>query len=135
MSQTHKQANNLLAHLNARVNGMVTIDAKLDLSGGVSVVEGKKTADDYSRLIAKVQQAEAALSATRAQLHQHTGAVRDLCDRILTGVATRYGKNSEEYKKVGGKPKSERKRGPRKSKAATMMPRTGHENGAADGHA
>ena len=35
MSQTHKQANNLLAHLNARVNGMVTIDAKLDLSGGV----------------------------------------------------------------------------------------------------
>lgn len=36
--------------------------------------------------------------------------VKDWNERILTGVATKYGKNSSQYEMAGGKKKSERKK-------------------------
>ena len=36
--------------------------------------------------------------------------IRDWNERVLTGVATKYGKNSSQYEMAGGKRKSERKK-------------------------
>lgn len=36
--------------------------------------------------------------------------VKDWNERVLTGVATKYGKNSNQYEMAGGKKKSERKK-------------------------
>jgi hypothetical protein len=36
--------------------------------------------------------------------------VRDWNDRVLTGVATKFGKNSSQYEMAGGVKKSERKK-------------------------
>ena len=43
--------------------------------------------------------------------------MRDLNERALDGVASKYGKNSNEYEQAGGTRKSERKRPVRKPKA------------------
>ena len=43
----------------------------------------------------------------------------DLNERMLTGVATKFGKNSSEYEQAGGTKKSERKPPKRKPKPAT----------------
>lgn len=42
--------------------------------------------------------------------------LKDWNERILTGVATKYGKNSSQYEMAGGKKKSERKRPTPKAK-------------------
>ena len=36
--------------------------------------------------------------------------IKDWNERVLTGVATKYGKNSSQYEMAGGKKKSERKK-------------------------
>jgi hypothetical protein len=36
--------------------------------------------------------------------------LRDMSERMLTGVATKYGKDSDEYEKAGGVRKRDRKR-------------------------
>lgn len=41
--------------------------------------------------------------------------LKDLNERILTGVATKYGKNSTQYEMAGGKKKSERKKATKKT--------------------
>ncbi len=108
--RNHKKANGLLAHLNQRVQGMISIDAKLDLGGGVSVAAGKKSSEDLAAAIARLSQAENLVAAAQLQLKALEAGARDLSDRILSGVGSRYGKDSEEYRKAGGKPKSQRRR-------------------------
>ena len=44
-------------------------------------------------------------------------ALADLSERMLGGVASKFGKNSSEYEMAGGVRKSDRKRPVRKAKA------------------
>lgn len=46
--------------------------------------------------------------------------LKDLSERVLLGVATRYGKDSDEYEMAGGIRKSERKRPLRRAKAESV---------------
>ena len=48
--------------------------------------------------------------------------LQDLSERVLAGVAARFGKDSNEYEKVGGVRKSERKRPPSRKPAKTTVP-------------
>ena len=104
--------------LESRTNGMSTIDAKLDLGGGISVTGGHKMVHEVKAAIQRARDAESELGAAKLALRGLLPNVRDISDRMLAGVSARYGKNSEQYKRMGGKPKSERKRSPRgKAKA------------------
>ena len=57
-----------------------------------------------------------------ADWHHHARAaekaIRDLSERMLAGVASKYGKDSSEYEMAGGTRKSERKRPTRKTPPA-----------------
>jgi hypothetical protein len=44
------------------------------------------------------------------QIRSEEKKVKDLSERMLVGVAAKYGKDSDEYEKAGGTRKSERKR-------------------------
>ena len=76
----------------------------------------------------KVQAAQAALDhynglLTQADLESDQfddleKELKDLSERMLTGVATEFGKNSPEYEAAGGVRKSERKKPTRKPKTA-----------------
>ncbi|BAY60611.1 hypothetical protein NIES22_06700 [Calothrix brevissima NIES-22] len=43
----------------------------------------------------------------------------EFCERMLTGVASKYGRNSDEYQMAGGVRKSDRKRNTRKDSKST----------------
>ncbi|MDD2922102.1 MAG: hypothetical protein PHQ36_07425 [Anaerolineales bacterium] len=65
----------------------------------------------YNTLLSQVDEVyNAVLSAEKA--------LRDLNERMLTGVAAKYGKDSSQYEMAGGIRKSERKRPVRKAKAS-----------------
>jgi len=94
----------------ARLAAVKSIDPALDLGNNVTVANYEA---EVEKLTIKLSVYNTALStvddlynACIAQLN----VIRDWNERILSGVATKYGKNSSEYEMAGGVKKSERKR-------------------------
>jgi uncharacterized protein YukE len=100
-----------------RLAAMKSIDSKMDLGNGLDIAKYETAIKD---LQAKLEKYNTTLSMADEQLNQVQASeltLRDLSERMLTGVASKYGKNSDEYEKAGGKKKSERKRIHRKPAA------------------
>ncbi|MBE9007329.1 hypothetical protein IQ259_20220 [Fortiea sp. LEGE XX443] len=94
-----------------------SIDENLDLGHGLTV-------EAYTRLIITTRVMLEAhntllsnLEESRKTLTQMDKALSEMSERMLSGVATVYGKNSMEYSKAGG---SNRKR--TKQSSSTMAP-------------
>lgn len=109
-----KKTSRTLVQAEKRISGVKSIDAALDLGSGITAEKYQETIDalrqklnDYNELLSLVDQAANAVQA--AELN-----VREYSERILLGVAAKYGKNSDEYEMAGGVRKSERKRPVRK---------------------
>ena len=105
-----KRESTALDKLKTRVNGMKTIDPALDVGGGISVGALGIVA---SNLDAALSAYNMLLSEADDKLNKVIaleGQALDLAERALSGVLTKYGKDSSEYEKAGGKRKSERKR-------------------------
>lgn len=93
-----------------RLSAIKSIDAKLDLGNGINVDTYEKNIND---LRDKINAYNTLLSQVDAQLNvimADDKALRDYSERMLTGVASKYGKNSNEYEQAGGTKKSERKK-------------------------
>lgn len=100
-----------------RLAALKSIDVKMDLGNGLDILKYETAIKD---LQAKLERYNTTLSLVDEQLNQAEAselALRDLSERMLAGVASKYGKNSDEYEKAGGKKKSERKRYTRKPAA------------------
>lgn len=110
MSRLKKTSSVVLENAGARAAGLGSIDPALDLGGGIELVayraaivdaQAKQTA--YNTLLSQVDEASNAFEAAEDK-------VRDLSDRMLAGVAARYGRDSDQYEKAGGTKRSERQR-------------------------
>lgn len=93
-----------------RLAAVKSIDAALDLGNGITV-ENYQT--EIDALNADLELYNTALS-TVDDLYNNCIAkistLRDWNERILAGVATKYGKNSSQYEMAGGVKKSDRKK-------------------------
>lgn len=105
-----KRDSRVLGILHQRIAGIQSIKPDLDLGAGVSVAALSKVHQDltdslvsYNKLLSD---ADAALNAIQALETQG----RELAERMLTGIATKYGKDSSEYEQAGGTRRSERKK-------------------------
>lgn len=92
-----------------RLAAVKSIDPALDLGNGIEVL---KYETEVTKMDTKLQAYNTALSTVDG-LYNECVAQRDVLkdwnERVLTGVATKYGKNSSEYEMAGGVKKSERK--------------------------
>lgn len=94
----------------ARLASLKSIDPKLDLGNGLSVAfyetainELRAHMEAYNSLLSKTDELQNIVNQKNKDL-------RDLSERMLTGVASRFGKNSDQYEMAGGVKKSERKK-------------------------
>ena len=98
-----------------RLAAVKSIDAALDLGNNINVTVYET---ELNLLRTKLNTYNTTLS-TIDDLHNaclaQIDVVKDLNERILTGVATKYGKNSTQYEMAGGKKKSERKKSAKKT--------------------
>jgi hypothetical protein len=96
----------------ARLKGMRAIEpnGKLDLGGGVSIASLTAAQSALQDLIDRAENALTEQVAIKVQMKNQRAVVRDLNERALSGVKTRFGANSAQYEQVGGTRKSERKR-------------------------
>ena len=112
-----KKSNSFIIEMAAkRSAGLESIDPALDLGNGLTLAAYKAALGDaqakmsaYNTLLSDVDNAGNAFHAAEKNL-------RDLNDRVLAGVAARYGRDSSAYEQAGGTRKSERKRPVRKQK-------------------
>jgi len=113
-----KGSSRVLERATTRAAALASIDPALDLGGGLTlaafrdaIANTQQKLDAYNAALSAVDSAHNALVASEK-------ALADMSERMLSGVATRYGKDSDEYEKAGGVRKSERKRPVRASKPA-----------------
>lgn len=103
-----------------RASSLASIGPALDLGNGLTL----------TAYAAKITAANDALDAYNTKLSELDGLLNDLehlegeldelSARMLTGVAAKFGKDSDEYEKAGGTRTSERKKP--KKKGATPTP-------------
>jgi hypothetical protein len=116
MVRLRKNNSIILEKASLRAAGLQAIGKDLDFGQGLSLRA-------YNQLILEVRTKMASYNAaltnidqTKTEIATLERTLADISDRMLTGVATQYGKNSPEYSIAGGVPKSERRR--RKAPAA-----------------
>ena len=95
---------------NKRLAGMKSIDAALDLGNDLTVsnyeaqiIKLNANLGDYNTALSTVDDL---YNICIAQID----VLKDWNERILNGVASKYGKNSSQYEMAGGVKKSERKK-------------------------
>jgi ATP phosphoribosyltransferase regulatory subunit HisZ len=101
-----------------RLASLSSIDSALDLGSGLTLAayradiqDAQATLEAYNNLLSQADEAANQLHAAEADL-------RSLSERMLAGVAAKYGKDSNEYEMAGGVRKSEIKRPARKKQPA-----------------
>ena len=99
-----------LAKAQQRITGLRWIDEKLDFSNGLSISTYQTAIDAmqdsleiYNKALMAIDEAKKAMAVADKNLTQ-------MNERVLVSVASKYGRDSLEYKKSGGTPSSERKR-------------------------
>lgn len=99
-----------------RAASLASIDQNLDLGNGLTLAGYTKQIGDTETSLneynAKLSELDQALNT----LQTSEGTLDDLTERMLIGVGSKYGKDSNEYEMAGGVRKSERKPPVRKPK-------------------
>ena len=104
-----KRTSKILDKANARAVGLRSIGPQ-DFGNGVTsaafdeaVADTRQKLEDYNQALSLADEKANVLADSEKRL-------QDLVERMLAGVAARYGKNSNEYEKAGGIRKADRKR-------------------------
>ncbi|MEL6489464.1 MAG: hypothetical protein AAFQ95_05825 [Cyanobacteria bacterium J06621_3] len=113
-----KRGSRTLERAQIRLDGIQSIDQKLDAGGGY-------TAPGYLKLISQLRSEISAYNTALSNVDALTNKVAETerqlaeySERMLLGVASTYGKDSREYEMAGGTRKSERKRSSRRTAVA-----------------
>lgn len=93
-----------------RLASVKSIDPELDLGNGINVPNYGEQVNLLADLVSRYNTTLSTLDDMYNEFAAQNLAVRDWNERILTGVATKYGKNSSQYEMAGGTKKSERKK-------------------------
>ncbi|MBD2200790.1 MULTISPECIES: hypothetical protein [Calothrix] len=114
-----KRTSNILDKARRRIAGLKTIDSSLDLGNGLTLQLFSELIEDTSKKLEAHNIAVSEADQTGTLVSQAERSLADLSDRMLTGVASKYGKSSDQYEMAGGVRKQDRKRKTRKVNAST----------------
>lgn len=105
-----KRSSQILEKAERRIAGLKSIHSALDLGNGLTIEayiqvieQTRQKLEAYNTALSTVDQTyNTALTAERS--------LSELTERMLIGVASKYGKNSDEYEMAGGRRRGERRR-------------------------
>jgi hypothetical protein len=100
-----------------RLAAVKSIDTALDLGSNINVANYETQVNLLSTKLSTYNTALSTIDDLYNDCIAQIAVIKDWNERILTGVATKYGKNSSQYEMAGGKKKSERKKVTPKPKA------------------
>ena len=117
-----KRSSKVLEKADRRIASLRSINPDLNLGNGLTV-------DVYTTLITDMRDRLAAYNTVLSTVDKTYNdmlvieqKLGDYSELLLLGVATKFGKNSDEYEMAGGIKKSDRKRSTRKSNTTPATP-------------
>lgn len=102
-----------------RLAGMRAIDPNLDFGNGLNAATFQTRVEALRDRLNFYNRTLATVDAARLDVIELERSVSELSERMLTGVAVLYGKDSFHYKMAGGTRRGDRKRPSRAAKAQT----------------
>ena len=114
-----KKESKILTKAKTRLAGMQAINLKLDLGNGLTVQGFAQDVAGLEQLISGYNQLLSKSDEEQNIVLEKEKTMKDICERMLEGVGSKFGHDSNEYEMAGGKRKSERKRPIRKPKKTT----------------
>jgi hypothetical protein len=123
---TRQRSSKVIDRAQLRIANLKSIDSTLDLDNGLSIDALMALIDETRKMIQTYNIALATIEQTSNQVRDREKSIADMSERLLFGVASRYGKNSEEYRRVSGlSGKSRRRatRSPEPKSSAVAKPR------------
>jgi hypothetical protein len=108
---TQRKRNSIsLTKAERRIEGMETINPKLDFNNGFSIVTYNTKVIELREKLAAYNQAQIIVDKTHNALIEAERELNIYSEQMLLNVASRYGKSSDEYEMAGGTRRSDRKK-------------------------
>ena len=105
-----KKGSPAMAQAVQRISGVKSISADLDLGNGLTVADYQTAIDDVETVLNTYNTHLSLADELKNNLATKEKTLRDFSERMLTGVASKYGKDSNQYQMAGGTRKSAYKR-------------------------
>jgi hypothetical protein len=106
MSFRKKKASVTLEQAAQRVSAVKSIAADLDLGNGLTVLDYQAAIDSVATVLDSYNTHLSLADELKNNLAEKEKVLRNFSERMLTGVAARYGKDSNQYQMAGGTKKS-----------------------------
>ena len=113
-----KRTSSAVDRANKRAAELASIDPKLDLGNGLTLDAYNATIKAHADSVEKYNTDLSNLDVELTNIKTNEKALDALSTRMLKGVSSKFGEESDQYEKAGGKRTSERKRPQRKAAAA-----------------
>jgi hypothetical protein len=110
MARIKKTHSPILEKATLRAAGLQAIAPNLDFGQGLTIKAYNAMIQEMRTKMASYNAALSTIDQTKAEIIELERNLGDFSDRMLTGVATQYGKNSPQYSMAGGTPKRDRRR-------------------------
>jgi hypothetical protein len=105
-----------LDQVQLRLSTLKSIDPDLDLGGGLTIRSVSKLVENTRSEIDSYNTELSAMKQKYKDLRAKEGEIADLSDRIVDGIAFKFGRKSKEYEKIRSIRRNNR---PRSKRAAT----------------
>ncbi|QIR36298.1 hypothetical protein HCG51_05690 [Tolypothrix sp. PCC 7910] len=105
-----KRNSRALTKAERRIEGLQMIDPDLDFGNEFSIANYNGKVQQLREKLAAYNQAKTLVEKTQTALVDAERVLNNYSEHMLLNVASRYGKNSDEYGMAGGTRKSERRK-------------------------
>ena len=119
-----KRTSNILEKVEQRAASLKSINATLDLGNGLTLEAYTSLINDMRSKLATYNTILSGVDNACTDVADTEKVLRDLSERMLMGVVTKFGKNSYEYGMAGGARKVDRKRPKRSASKPAAAPST-----------
>ncbi|MBD2251447.1 hypothetical protein [Nostoc parmelioides] len=113
----HKRSSRILDKAEVRLASVKSINPMLDVGEGLTVKSYTEKIENLRQSLETYNTTLSTIDVLLTQIIEHERDLADYSEKILRGVAYKFGNNSHEYQMAGGIRKSERKRTFRQSVA------------------
>ena len=116
-----KKVSAAIAKAKVRISGMKTIDLMLDLGNGMNITAYEMAIQDADQRIEAYNMAIANVSQLQSSVAEAEAVLAELSERMLSTIAGRYGKKSDQYEMAGGTKRTPRRRVVKKKEPAAPV--------------
>jgi len=123
-----KRTSRILEKAELRSSGLKAIDSNMDFGDNCDLQNLTKSIEQLRTMLDAYNIALAMVDSSKLEIDEMEKTLSNLTDKMVRGVAFKYGKNSSEYEMAGGIRDSERVRKIRLSRLKGAAGKVSNEN-------